>query len=483
MLNSLFWSFMEQGGSRVAQLVVQLVLARLLAPDAFGLLAILLVFVNVADAVAQSGMGTALVQREGADGDDYSTALWLSLALALAMYAVVFLAAPTVEAFYEMDGLVAPLRAISLTFVLNSANSIQRSYLQKHMDFRGLCKANVLAIAGSGVIGIASALAGLGVWALVAQYVSQAALACVTLLWLSPWRPSLVFRARSARELYAYGWKICVTSILGTIYTSVSELILGRVCSSAELGLYSQGRKWPNAAIQLFSNALQNVFLPRFASLQSDVGALRTAMRRMLVDGSFLVVPLSCLTAVASEPIVDLLLGPSWAGCAPIFGLTCLGNVVLILQIVNLRAYMALGRSDLYLGLQAVKVLVGGAALAAAAVLTRDIAAVAAANLAVTLLNVVVVDLGPASRVHGYSRAEQLRDVAPIAAVSMCAAACSFPLLLLGAPAAVILLLQVCVFVAVFLLLSRLLGLEGASDVRRALESVLGVIVGRARGR
>lgn len=483
MLGSLFWSFMEQGGSRVAQLLVQLVLARLLAPDAFGLMAILLVFVNVADSVAQSGMGTALIQREGADDDDYSTALWLSLALALAMYVVIFFAAPAIEAFYAMDSLATPLRAISLTFVLNSVNSIQRSHLQRHMDFRGLCKANVLAIAGSGVIGIAAALAGLGVWALVVQYVSQAALTCVTLLRFSPWRPALVFRARSARELYSYGWKICVTSILGTVYTSVSELILGRVCSSAELGLYSQGRKWPNAAIQLFSNALQNVFLPRFASLQSDAAGLRAAMRRMLIDGSFLVVPLSFLTAVASGPIVGLLLGPSWAGCAPIFGLTCLGNVVLILQIVNLRAYMALGRSDLYLGLQAVKVLVGGVVLAAAAVVTRDIAMVAAANLAVTLFNVTVVDLWPATSVHGYGRAEQLGDIAPILLVSMAAAACASPLLLLDAPAAVILLLQVIVFAAAFLLIVRLFGLEGASDVHRALGGILRALRERARRR
>lgn len=130
---------MEQGGSKVAQLVVQLVLARILAPEAFGVLAILLVFTQIADSVAQSGMGTALIQREGAGLREYSTALWLSLGLAAALYVLLFLAAPVIEAFYGMPGLTAPLRVLSLTFVFNAFNSIQRSYLQKSMDFRDLC--------------------------------------------------------------------------------------------------------------------------------------------------------------------------------------------------------------------------------------------------------------------------------------------------------------------------------------------------------
>lgn len=416
---------MEQGGTKLTQLAVQLVLARLLAPDVFGLLAILLVFTQIADSVAQSGMGTALIQREGAGPREYSTALWLSMGIALAMYAALFAAAPLIESFYGMPGLAAPLRALSLTFVLNSVNSIQRSRLQREMDFRTLAKANVSAMAASGAVGIAAALAGLGIWALVAQYVSQALVACVALAVLSPWRPAAEFDPGAARGLFSYGWKICATGILGTLYTSVSELILGRTCPASELGLYSQGRKWPNAGIQLFSNALQNVFLPAFARLQGDGAGLRAAMRRTLSAGSFVVVPVSCFAAVAAGPIVRFLLGDAWAGCAPVFAFACLGNAVLILQIVNLRAYMALGRSGLYLGLQAVKVAVGGVATVSVAVATGDIALVALANLAASVFNVAVVDLAPAGAVHGFSRAQQLRALLPILVAAGVASACA----------------------------------------------------------
>lgn len=473
MLSSLFWSFMEQGGSKVAQLVVQLVLARILAPEAFGVLAILLVFTQIADSVAQSGMGTALIQREGAGPREYSTALWLSLGLAAALYALLFLSAPVVEGFYGMPGLTAPLRVLSLTFVFNAFNSIQRSYLQKSMDFRDLCRANVLALALSGAAGIAAALMGWGIWALVVQYVAQAALACATLLCFSPWRPSFEFDPGVAKELYSYGWKICVTGILSTVYTSVSELILGKTCSTSDLGLYSQGRKWPNAGVQLFSNAIQNVFLPAFSELQSNHDALRASMRRMLVDGSFVVVPFSVLTAAASGPIVRLLLGEAWVGCVPVFALTCLTNCVLILQLTNLRSYMALGRSDLYLALQAIKVLVGTIVTASAAIMTRDIVMVALANTLISFLNVVVVDLWPAASVHGYGRREQLGDIAPTLAASVVAGVCSFLPTLMRAPDLMTLVFQAVVFGAAYLFLARALGAEGLDDMRAVARKVI----------
>lgn len=466
MLRSLFWSFMEQGGSKLAQLVVQVVLARLLAPEVFGVLAILLVFVNIADAIAQSGMGTALIQRDGANDLDYSTAFWMSLALALVMYSLLFFMAPYIEDFYNMSGLVAPLRVISLTFVFNSINSIQRSRLQRSMDFRTLCKANVFALVVGGVFGIVAASLGFGIWALVVQYVCQAIAAYIALLVLSPWNPSLAFNVNSAGDLYSYGWKICATSVLGTVYTSVSELVLGRTCSSEDLGLYSQGRKWPNSAIQLVTNALQNVFLPKFATLQHDLAALRASMRKMLVCGSFVVVPISCAAAVASEPIVCLLLGEAWLECVPVFAMSCLCNCVTILQITNLRAYMALGRSDLYLLLQAIKVVVGGIVTALVAVSTRNISWVAAALLAVSFFNVVVIDLWPAYSIHGYRRIDQLRDILAVFGVSGVASFCSVVIGVLWSGSYLIeLLLQLVSFAVVFVALSRILRVEGYAEV------------------
>lgn len=475
MLGSFFWSFMEQGGSKLAQLLVQLVLARLLAPDVFGALAILLVFTQVADSIAQSGMGAALIQREGADERDYSTAFWLSLGLALVMFVVLLMTAPFIESFYGMPGLASPLRLLSLVVVFNSVNSIQRSYLQKTMNFKALCMANVAALVVAGTLGIGAAALGCGVWALVVQALTQSMAACVILWWLTPWRPAFAFDVVSARRLFSYGWKICVTGILNTLYTSISELVLGKTCPPQDLGYYSQGRKWPNAAISMFSTALQNVFLPAFSSMQDDPRALKQSMRRFLSCGSFIVVPMSLLFAVAAEPTVLILLGDAWLPCANVFRWTVLGNCILMFQLVNLRAYMALGYSDIYLRLQTAKVTLGITATALAAIVFRSIDGVAFVSMLLGFVFIFGVDMHPAERLHGYRPLDQIRDVLPIYGAAVIASGISAASMTLPLQGLAQLGLAVLFYVFAYIAACRLLRVAALDDLRE--------IVARMRGR
>ena len=267
---SLAWSFLEQGGSKVVTLFVQIVLARILAPEEFGIMAILLVLVNVADAVSQSGLGTALIQKSKTTDVECSTAFWLSMAVASLLFCLLFTVAPVVSAFYGERSFTPLLRVLSVVIVFNSMNSILRSRLQSAMDFKGLFKANVLAIVVSSAFGVGLALSGFGIWALVIQVVSQSACATLMLYLAASWRPSLLFDREAAKELFGYGWKICATGILNVLYMGASDLIIGKACSTGDLGYYSQGRKWPGAVVSIASNALQNVFFPVFSSLKDD---------------------------------------------------------------------------------------------------------------------------------------------------------------------------------------------------------------------
>ena len=246
---SFAWSFLEQGGSKVILLAVQVVLARLLSPEAFGVLAILLVVTQVSDSIAQSGLGMALIQKNDSDDRSYSTAWWLSLGLAAILYSALFLAAPAISLFYIMPDIVVYLRVLGLIVFFNSANSIQRSFLQRSLNFKSIFTATTLAALASGVAGIAMALLGFGIWALVAQSLLQSVFICIVMWIKVSWKPALIFDAGEAKSLFSYGWKICVTGILNVIYSGISELIIGRACSAGELGLYSQGRKYPQAAI------------------------------------------------------------------------------------------------------------------------------------------------------------------------------------------------------------------------------------------
>lgn len=471
--HSFAWSFLEQGGSKAIQLVIQIVLARLLAPEAFGVLAILLVVIQVADSIAQSGLGMALIQKSDASDSSYTTAWWLSLGIAGILYFVIFFIAPFVASFYRMPSLTEFLRVLGVIVFFNSANSIQRSFLQRSMNFKSIFLATTISAVGSGVVGIAMAYFGFGVWALVAQTLMHSVIICIVMWVKVSWKPSFFFDVSEAKELFAYGWKICVTGILNVFYTGISELIIGRACSASELGLYSQGRKYPQVGIGVMTSAIANVLFPMFSSIKNDNEALQHSIKHGLKLGTFIVAPVSFLAAVVAQPLVVLLLTDKWIDCVPIFQLTCLSNSILLLQLVNLRAYMALGDSALYMRLQIIKVLGGGAIIWVTAAITKSIYATATANFLVAVFAVLLVDMTPAKRLHGYSALNQLKDIAPILAVCIVSSGFALSVQLLNLHYVVCLLLQCLVFAIVYLLCSKLLGFKELSESKDLLKSLL----------
>ncbi len=469
VVTSFVWSFLEQGGVKVINLVVQIVLARLLDPEAFGVLAILVVVINVADAVAQSGMGSALVQRSDVNADSYTTAFWLSEAVALVMYLVIFSTAPAISTFYKMPELVTYLRVMGLVLLTNSANSVQRSYLQKGMDFKSLFRTNTFAALASGLVGVGAALVGLGVWALVLQTMSLSIFACLALLRVVPWKPTFTFRRDQARSLFSYGWAMAATGIINVIYSGISELILGRTVSSGQLGLYSQGRKWPTAAISAGSNAIQNVMFPALAERKDNPDEFRHAMRRALVVGTYVMAPLSMCIAAMGEPLVLLLLGDKWRACVPVFQAACVANFPMMLMLVNLRAYMALGDSRLYFRINIIKIAIGTIAIGGTALATGNIYSVAYVTAVYTVLTVFFVDMVPAKRKTGLGWAEQMRLVLPTLALSMGSMIATVLIGRLALGTGAMLVVQMVCFGAIYFGSSAMLHLEGYAEIKSIL--------------
>lgn len=473
MLRNFIWSFLEQSGTKTILLVVQIVLARLLDPEAFGILAILLVLTNVADVIAQSGLGMALVQKQEASSKDFSTAFWLSLGFSTVLCTGIWVVAPIASMFYGEPSLCPYLQVMSFVVVFNSANSIQRAYLQRGMGFKELTKSNVIGAVLSGIVGIIFAFAGAGVWALIAQVLAQSVITCAVLFVVVPWKPRFEFDASSAKSMYSYGWKICVTSVLNVLYSGVSELVIGRTCSVSDLGLYSQGRKWPNAAVGIASNALQNVFFPMFSSLRREHDLFIQSVRRSLVSGSFITVPLAFFFIVFAEPVILLLFGETWVDCVPIFQATCLSGSLTLLQIVNLRAYMALGDSGLYLKLQVFKVVLSVFAIGGAAICTRNIYIVAGVTAVSAILCILVIDLNPAKRMIGYSRLAQLKDIFPIYALSVVASLVSTAVRFIPIPGPFVTVFAAGVFTLVYLGASAVFRVEGFEDCMAVARRIL----------
>lgn len=435
-------------------------MARLLAPEQFGMLAIMLVFVNVGNVVVQSGLNTALIQASDATEDDCSTVFWFSLAVSLALYAAVFLAAPSIAAFYAMPGLTWPLRALALLLVVNAYNAIQIAVITRDLELRKVFNATVASSLASAAVGIGCALAGAGVWALVAQQLSYQVVNCAVHAAQISWRPRAVFDAARARVLFAFGWKLLASGLLDQGYQSLSDLLIGRVFSPAQLGLVSQGKKYPAAIGSMLDGAIQPVMLSAVSRVQDDVPRVRALVRRGLKTSTFLLVPSMTLFAIASPALVPALLGPQWSACIPFMQVYCLVYALLPVHTTNLQALNGMGRSDLFLKLELVKKAVGVAWILVATFAIGDVYVLVLGYVATGVLS-SVINAWPNRRVIGYPYGDQLRDIAPavlLTAAAAAVAALAVPLTgLAGLPLA---LAQAAAFALVYLGLAAALRVE-----------------------
>lgn len=466
IVSSFSWSLLEQGGSKAIGLLIQLILARILTPQVFGELAILLVVANIVDALAQSGFGSALIQKDNPTEIDYSTVFWLGMVFSGILYAFILLLSPLLSSFYGIGHMTGLLAVLALRLFPNVLNSIQRAHLQRSMQFRAIFFSNVSANILSGIIGIIVALLGGGIWALIFQNVFQSVISCAVMKMQVPWTPALIFDASAARSLYSFGWKISATTVLDTFYNGASEMLIGKVCTVSDLGLYSQGRKWPAAGISVMTNALQNVLFPAFSLIREDKIRLTSLLKRSTVVGGYIVIPISLFCSVASEPIVRFLLTDKWIACAPIFAITFFGSCFTFMQPLNLRTYMALGRSDLYLKLEIKKIALLAAVVGGTAILSNNIIAISASATLTGIFNVIGFDLSEAKGLHGYGRREQLLDITPILASGFVS---SVPTLIVKhlscmvAPLPQIALLGL-VYFASYLIVSRAMAKEAYSE-------------------
>lgn len=458
-MSAVFWKILEQGGGSLVQIVVQIVMARLLAPEQFGLLAIMLVFVNIGSVIVQSGLNTALIQASDADESDLSTVFWMSLVISIALYAIVFCAAPVIALFYEMNELVWPLRILALIMVFNSYNSVQMACVARSMEFKKVFYSTIASMFLSGTLGVTLAIAGFGIWALVAQQLSYQAVSCCVLALQVSWRPKLIFVPDRAKELFGFGWKLLVSGLLDKVYQSLSDLVIGKQFSVGELGLVSQGKKYPQAIGSMLDGAIQPVMLSAVARVQSDVGNVKRLLRRALKTSTFLIVPVMGMFALVAEPLISLLLGEQWISAAPFLQMYCFVYALLPIHTTNLQALNGMGRSDLFLRLEVIKKAYGLCILLFTAFVIGDIYAIIMGYVVSGIIS-SFVNAWPSKRVVGYAYVEQLRDIAPAFAMTLVSMISAWPLSFLDLPGIVIIFAQCVVVLALYLSLSKLFHVE-----------------------
>ena len=352
IVGGLAWKFSERIVSQGVAFLVSLVLARLLSPEDYGVIALVLVFINLAGVFITSGFATALIQKKDADDTDFSTIFYCSLLCSVLVYLVIFLIAPLVGAFYDDPLLTDVLRVFALQVPLGVFNSIQTAYVSRHMLFRKVFFSTLISAAVSGGVGIGMAYGGFGVWALVGQSIAMTLANTLVMLFIVPWRPRLLFSWESAKKMMKYSSRVLLADLSGTFFGEVRSLVIGRAYTSADLAFYTKGQQLPNLITGNLSQSIMTVLFPAMANESDNHAEVKRLAKKSLGVLSFVLFPALLGLAAVMEPLVTLLYTEKWAACVPYAQLLCVGSAVGVVGIVPVQTLKAVGRSDVVLGLE-----------------------------------------------------------------------------------------------------------------------------------
>jgi O-antigen/teichoic acid export membrane protein len=354
-LSGLFWNLSEKLGIQVIQFIPTLFLARLLAPDQFGLIGMLTLFLSVANVFLDSGFGAALIQKKDADYMDECSIFYFNIFIGFVSTLVLFFAAPSIASFYHQPILIGLTRVLSLVILINAFDIVQTARLTRQLDFKTQLRANLFASLVSGVIGIATAFLDWGVWSLVAQSIARSLISTLTLWIICDWRPSWMFSIDSLKGMFGFGSRMLLSNLIGTFFDNLFQVFIGKVFSATALGYYTRAASMRDISVETTSNTVGRVMYPALASIQGDHLRLKQAYRKSMLQTTFIHFPLMVGLIVLARPLVNLLFSAKWASCVIFFQLMCTNGLLYPLHLLNLNVLKVKGRSDLYLRLQVLK--------------------------------------------------------------------------------------------------------------------------------
>lgn len=359
VLKAFFWKFAERGSTQAISFVISLILARLLSPSDYGQVAILMIFISVLQVLVDSGFGNALIQKKDATKDDFSTILYFNILLSIALYIILFIAAPYISSFFRDDYLIDLIRVLGIILVISGVRNVQQAYVSKKMEFRIFFFSNLWALIISALIGIVMAYCGYGVWALIVQSIISCFLGTISLWYMSAWRPKLCFKMDSFKGLFAFGSRLLVAGLCDIFYNNLRQLVIGRMYTASDLAFYNQGEKFPALIVTNINTSISSVLFPAMSATQDVQGQIKNMVRRSVQVASFFMWPLMIMLVVIAEPLVRIILTEKWLPLVPYLQICCFTYVLWPIHTANLNGINALGRSDVFLRLEIIKKAVG----------------------------------------------------------------------------------------------------------------------------
>lgn len=353
------WKFAERTASQGVTFVVSVVLARILSPKEFGVIAMIHIFMAICHVFIVSGFSSALIQKKDADSLDFSTILHCSIFLSVILYLILYIVSPSIAVFYNEPQLISVTRVFGLTLLLSAYNSVQQAWVARHMKFKLFFYSTLSGNVVSGIVGVIMALMGYGVWALVAQSLSSQIMNTIVLANLIDWHPRFTFSKKRAAPLIQYGWKILGSDLISTIFFQLRQLLIGKFYSASDLAYYNRGVHIPEMVSTNIDKSLVQVLFPAMSNYSESTEKIKDLTRKSMKITSFALFFLLTVMIVLAEPLVRLIYTDKWLACVPYFQLMGLAKMIQTVSHANIQSFKAAGRSDLVLKLEFIKKPVG----------------------------------------------------------------------------------------------------------------------------
>lgn len=469
--SNFLWRFAERCGAQIVTFIVSIILARILSPNDYGTVALVLVFITILQVFVDSGLGNALIQKKNVDNGDFSTVFFFNLFMCVILYLILWFLAPVISYIYDYRQLMTMTRILGVIIPISGVKNIQQAYVAKNLLYKKFFFATVGGTIVSAFIGVLLALNNYGAWAIVAQYICNNLIDTIILWIIVPWRPNLYFNLDKLKSLLRYGWKLLVSALLDTFYTNFRALIIGKKYSTSDLAYYNQAQKIPNIIVMNINSSIDSVLFPTMSQEQENRDQVRDMMRRAIKISAFFMAPIMVGIAVVSEPLIEVVLTSKWLECIQYIWVFCIIYLLYPLHTTNLNAMKALGRSDLFLKLEIIKKIIGISVLVIT--MKYGVKAILYGLLISDTLS-LIVNTYPNKRLINYGLKEQVKDVIISIILALSMGIIIFPIKFIPIPNILILILQIICGIGIYYCISKHFNQESYRYCRTVVSELLG---------
>mgnify|MGYP000002473919 CR=1 FL=1 len=416
MFKGMAWSAVERIAIQAIQFLLGIVLARILAPEDYGVFAILTIFISISQVFIESGFTKALINKIDRTQVDISTVYFFNIFVSIICVGIIYFVSPWVGEAYEIPSLSLLLRIASISLIINSLYTVSTTLTTIDLNFKLLAKVNFLSTVISGGVAIYLAYDGYGVWSLVYQTLLRSIISCVFMWIFVKWKPSFVFSKKSFQQLFSYGSKLLVSSLLNKTFNQINSILIGKYIGVKDLGFYTRGVQFADFIFSIISSSLNNVLLPSLSSVKDQQELLKSYFKTIIKMSVLITFPIFLTLVVISKPLIIFLLTDKWAMAIPIMQIFCLSRLISTISGINVNFLYIIGRTDLSLKQEYIKIIVRVALLLIA--LPFGIYYIALAELSATTIHFFINTYSP-GKIMKYGALKQIKDILPIAFVGL----------------------------------------------------------------